>query len=329
MSTIKYVDLFCGTGAFSEAMQQFPNTECVMANDMCPNSAIIYKANYPSHNFVQNKLENINVHDIPSHDLLFAGFPCQSWSTAGKRKGFDDDRGQSFYHLLKVIKHCNPSVFVLENVKHLTKHDEGRSFATILSALEGQGYTVRHKVLDTALYSDIPQRRERVYIVGFKESPIAGKFAFPDKILYTKRIADMLETNPNAKYTYDNRYKVFDKLVREMTLPDVLYRYKGYVTANKSNVCPTLTASMGGGGHNVMLLRQNGGEIRKLTPRECFNLQGFPLSYVLPLEITDRGLYRLAGNAVSYPIVHKLLGCVFKALLGNFYTPFQFASSSK
>ena len=129
MSTVKYVDLFCGTGAFSEAMKQFPNTECVFANDMCPNAAIIYKTNYPSHNFVQNKLENINVRDIPPHDVLFAGFPCQSWSTAGKRKGFDDDRGQAFYHLLNVIKHCNPTVFVLENVKHLTKHDEGRSFA--------------------------------------------------------------------------------------------------------------------------------------------------------------------------------------------------------
>ena len=326
MPILKYVDLFCGTGAFSLAMNKIPQTECVFANDMCPNSHIIYKTNFPSHNFVKSKLEDIKVEDIPTHDILFAGFPCQSWSTAGLRKGFADDRGQAFFYLLNVIKYHQPEVFVLENVKYLTKHDEGRSFNTILTSLEAQGYTIRYKVLDTALYTNIPQRRERIYIVGFKTATNANNFNFPSLVSHTKAISDMLEINPDAKYTYDGRYKIYDKLKREMTLLNTLYRYKGYIQANKSNVCPTLTASMGGGGHNVMLISQKEGEIRKLTPRECFNFQGFPKSYILPAEIKDRGLYRLAGNAVSYPVVEKLLKCVFRALLQSSCTPSQSVS---
>ena len=323
MAIIKYIDLFCGTGAFSLAMQNTPGTHCVFANDMCPNSEIIYSANFPTHNFVNAKLEHIPVEDVPEHDLLFPGFPCQSFSVEGSKKGFEDDRGQAFFRLLDVIKHRQPKAFVLENVKHLVNHDKGRTFKTITSLLEGEGYIVVHKVLNTATYTDVPQRRERVFIAGFKNEDSARCFAYPEPEPKMRAVEDMLEAVPDVRYYYDARYKIYAQLKRDMRTHKTFYRYKGTTRQFASELCPTLTAGMGGGGHNVPLLLTSKNEIRKLSPRECFNFQTFPATFILPANISDRGQYRLAGNAVSYKVVERLLNNVVRALLGSSDTPSQ------
>lgn len=169
------------------------------------------------------------------------------------------------------------------------------------------GYYIKRAILDTNKITNIPQHRERIYIVGFlnKEKYDKFNFNFPKKT----KISDMLEKNVDNKYYYSDRFKVFEEIEENITKnisENVLYQYRRYyVRENKSNCCPTLTANMGGGGHNVPLLKDDKG-IRKLTPRECFNLQGFPLDYKLP-DISDTSLYKLAGNAVSVPVVDLIV----------------------
>lgn len=169
------------------------------------------------------------------------------------------------------------------------------------------GYYIKTAILDTNKITNIPQHRERIYIVGFlnKEKYDKFNFNFPKKT----KISDMLEKNVDNKYYYSDRFKVFEEIEENITKnisENVLYQYRRYyVRENKSNCCPTLTANMGGGGHNVPLLKDDKG-IRKLTPRECFNLQGFPLDYKLP-DISDTSLYKLAGNAVSVPVVDLIV----------------------
>ena len=171
------------------------------------------------------------------------------------------------------------------------------------------GYFIKDQILDTCKITQIPQHRERIYIVGFRDKDMCDKFDFDFNEKEKGNICDLLQTTVDDKYYYTDRYKVFDVVKEGVTRSideNVLYQYRRYyVRENKSNCCPTLTANMGGGGHNVPILKDTNG-IRKLTPRECFNLQGFPSDYKLP-ELCDSNLYKLAGNAVSVPVVELIV----------------------
>ena len=306
---ISFIDLFSGTGAFSYALESTSKFKCVFANDMIKSSRAIYNLNFPSHNYVLKDLNTVDVKDIPKHQLLCGGFPCQPFSIAGQRKGFDDKRSNVFWKILEILKEHQPEIIILENVKNLKSHDKGNTYKVIEAELQKLGYHIKSKILDTSKVTNIPQHRERIYIVGFKNKEKYDKFNFDFKLVKNKKIFQFLEDNIPDKYYYSDRYKVYDK-VKESVVKNisenVLYQYRRfYVRENKSNCCPTLTANMGGGGHNVPLLKDNKG-IRKLTPRECFNLQGFPQDYKLP-ELCDGALYRLAGNAVSVPVVQLIV----------------------
>ena len=163
--------------------------------------------------------------------------------------------------------------------------------------------------MDTNKITNIPQHRERIYIVGFLNKEKYDKFDFDFPQQEPEKLYNMLDKNIDDKYYYSDRFKVFEEIekgISKTIFENVLYQYRRYyVRENKSNCCPTLTANMGGGGHNVPLLKDNKG-IRKLTPRECFNLQGFPIDYKLP-DICDSALYKLAGNAVSVPVVKLIV----------------------
>jgi DNA (cytosine-5)-methyltransferase 1 len=313
---IKFIDLFAGTGAFSLALEKNNKFQCIFTNDMMECSKKIYELNHPTHNFTLEDLTKIDVTDIPSHNLLCGGFPCQPFSIAGDKKGFDDKRSNVFWKILEILEKHTPEMIILENVKNLKSHDQGKTYNVIEEKLQNAGYYLKTAILDTSVITNIPQHRERIYIVGFRDKEKYDKFNFDFDKVEKGNIHELLEDNIDDKYYYSTRFKVFDEIEKGITktiYDNVLYQYRRfYVRENKSNCCPTLTANMGGGGHNVPLLKDKKG-IRKLTPRECFNLQGFPHDYKLP-DICDSSLYKLAGNAVSVPvvdlIVNKLNGIV-------------------
>jgi DNA (cytosine-5)-methyltransferase 1 len=294
---MKLVDLFAGTGAFSRAF----SVETVFANDMVAHSKAMYDANN-EHPLTLKDLNDIDVSEIPPHDILTGGFPCQPFSIAGHQEGFADKRSNVFWKILEILDHHQPKCVVLENVKNLLTHDDKKTFTTIKQNLEQRGYHVCHKILNTAKLTGIPQHRERIYIVCFKSKDVFDKFSLEFPQVEKRPITDFLEADVPQKYYYTPKSSTWKLVSEGVTKENTVYQYRRvYVRENKSSECPTLTANMGGGGHNVPLIKDKKG-IRKLTPRECFNFQGFPSTYILP-AISDTNLYKLAGNAVSLPVV--------------------------
>ena len=249
-------------------------------------------------------------------DILDGGFPCQAFSIAGEQKGFNDERGNLFMSFIDLINQLDakfgkkPRILFLENVKNLKSHDKGRTYQVIKSKLEESGYTIKECVLNTMLYSNLPQNRERIYIVGFRTKKVFEKFTFPEPIPLKKTIHDVIDfINPvDEKYLYTKgKYKgdIYEKLVAAMDDSDAVYQWRRkYVRKNMSGVVPTLTANQGEGGHNVCLVKTKQG-IRKMTPKECFNTQGFPESFVLP-DIADGRLYKQAGNSVCVSVIQRI-----------------------
>lgn len=302
--TLTMIDLFAGTGAFTRAFENTGKVKCVFSNDMVNWSKNIYDLNF-NHKLTLADMNTINENTIPQHDILTAGFSCQPYSVAGKREGFNDERSNVFWKILSILEYHHPSYVILENVKNLVSHDGGKTFEIIMKNLTEKGYLIKYKILNTSSITGIPQHRERIYIVCMKSQEIFNKFNldFPD--VPKLPINDYLDQTVPDKYYYSDKTKIWDLLQGGVTKKNTVYQYRRvYVRENKSNECPTLTANMGGGGHNVPIILDEKG-IRKLTPRECFTLQGFPSSFRLP-EIADTNLYKLAGNAVSLPVVELI-----------------------
>ena len=300
------VDLFCGTGAFSYAFHQTDNVDTIFANDMLDSSEEIFNLNNTCGiKLTKQNLVDIKDIDIPKSDILTAGFPCQPFSIAGMQKGFDDERSNVFWKIVSIIKHNNPNVVILENVKNLQSHDNGTTFKIIIETLEKLDYYIKYAILNTCKITGIPQNRERIYIICFKDKNMCDNFNFDFPELELKCVSDFLEKDIPEKYYYTNSTIIYDELKQNVIKhisTNTIYQYRRYyVRENKNKVCPTLTANMGSGGHNVPIILDDKG-IRKLTPKECFNLQGFSNDYKLP-NISTSKLYSLAGNAVSVPVV--------------------------
>jgi DNA (cytosine-5)-methyltransferase 1 len=301
---LKMIDLFAGTGAFTLAFQETSGVDIVFGNDMVNHSKQIYDENF-SHKLTLRNLNEIKVEDIPSHDILTGGFPCQPFSIAGKQEGFQDTRSNVFWKILEILDYHKPRAIVLENVRNLVSHDNGNTFKIIKENLEDRGYHLKYKVLDTADLTGIPQHRERIYIVGLRNKELSERFSLDFPKVPKQSIASMLQDTVPDKYYYKNSSSTWPLLSEAVKKHNTIYQYRRvYVRENKSNECPTLTANMGGGGHNVPIVLDERG-IRKLTPRECFNFQGFPQTYNLP-SLSDTNLYKLAGNAVSVPVVRLI-----------------------
>ena len=311
---IKMIDLFAGTGAFTYVLEQTRKVECVFANDMVDWSKNIYDLNF-KHKLTIGDLNEIKLENIPKHDILTGGFPCQPFSIAGKREGFNDERSNVFWKILSIIDFHKPSYIILENVKNLLNHDNKNTFNIIKQKLIDRGYNVCYKILNTAEITSIPQHRERIYIVCIKSKEIYDKFSLDFEKKTKKQITPFLENNILDKYYYTDKITAWNLIKASVIKKNTVYQFRRvYVRENKSNECPTLTANMGSGGHNVPLILDEKG-IRKLTPRECFNLQGFPASYKIT-GITDSNLYKLSGNSVSVPvvelIVNRLIGLIYE-----------------
>lgn len=301
---LRLVDLFAGTGAFTLAFEQTGKVECVFANDINESSKKIYDLNF-NHKLTLKDINEVEPKDIPSHDILTGGFPCQPFSIAGKQMGFEDDRSNVFWKIMKIAQYHNPKIILLENVKNLLSHDQGRSFQTIKKSINENGYKIHFSILDTSKISGIPQHRERIYIVCIREDidekiKFIFEFSKVDKLPISNFITD--DKIVKDKYYYTEKSAIYPLLKDRVKSKESIYQYRRvYVRQNKKGECPTLTANMGTGGHNVPIILTAKG-IRKLTPRECFNFQGFAETYKLP-DLSDSNLYKLAGNAVSVPVV--------------------------
>jgi DNA (cytosine-5)-methyltransferase 1 len=311
---IKTIDLFAGIGGVRLAFEK-AGFHTVFANDFEPKCANTYDINFSIPKLMIEDIKKIKPKELPNFDLLLGGFPCQPFSVAGKRQGMEDERGTLFFEIANILEERRPIGFFLENVKNLTGHNFGKTFQIILNKLNELGYDVTYAVLNSMEYGNIPQNRERVYIVGFlKKTGLIKKFEFPKQLELKKNINDILEKKVSALYYYNNK-PLFDKLKSFIFKKNTIYQWRRkYVRENKSGVCPTLTANMGTGGHNVPLVMDDLG-IRKLTPRECARIQGFPDTYKLP-KIADSYLYKQIGNSVSVPVVYRIAKSMMLAISG-------------
>lgn len=305
---------FAGVGGIDLAFEKTSGFKVVYANEIDEYPAKTYEKNFD----IKVDVRDINLVkgcQIPDFEIMVGGFPCQAFSLAGYRQGFDDEKGRGtlFFEMVRILKEKRelgkqPRVVFLENVKNLAGHDNGNTFQVIREHLESLGYTVDSSVLNACEYGDIPQNRERIYIVAFLNLDDYRGFRFPLPIPLKTKLADVIDFNIKVddKYYYTEKCKFYDVLKENIAKTDTIYQWRRiYVRENKSNVCPTLTANMGTGGHNVPLIFTKDG-IRKLTPRECFNLQGFPNDYVLPDNMSNTRLYKQAGNSVVVPVIERI-----------------------
>lgn len=307
----KCASFFAGVGGIDKGFER-AGFQTIYANEFDKNAATTYKANYPLVHLDVCDIRKLDEKkDIPAFDIMLAGFPCQAFSIAGYQQGFDDEKGRGnlFFDLLRIIKEKKPSVVFLENVKNLVAHDGGNTFQVISDSLEKEGYHVKSMVLNACNYGNIPQTRERIYIVCFKDINHYRNFEFPKPIKLTTTLHDKIdfESEVDKKYYYGEGCPFYKELETNMKKTDTCYQWRRvYVRENKSNLCPTLTANMGTGGHNVPLIRTFDGRFRKLTPRECFNLQGFPSDFILPDSLCSGALYKQAGNSVVVSVIERI-----------------------
>ena len=309
---MKVGGLFAGIGGIELGFKN-AGFDIEWANEIDKNACITYRNNH-KHTLYEKDLNDLSTDEVSPIDILTGGFPCQAFSIAGYQKGFRDDRGNVFFRILDFIDALNPQVVFLENVKNLISHDKGKTFERIIYELEKErGYTVKHKVLNSSEYGNVPQNRERIYIVAFQNKQAANKFTFPKAKKLTKKVSDLIEKTSDEKFYYTNS-RYYAQLKDEMTNKDSVYQWRRvYVRENKSKLCPTLTANMGTGGHNVPLIIDTK-DIRKLTPRECARFQGYSDNFKFPENLANSSLYKQIGNSVTVPVIKSIAIEIKKAL---------------
>uniref|UniRef100_UPI004047A810 DNA cytosine methyltransferase n=1 Tax=Mariniflexile sp. TaxID=1979402 RepID=UPI004047A810 len=305
---LKFIDLFCGIGGFRVAFEQACEEndiqpDCVFSSDIDKYAQESYEENFGEKPF--GDITKINENDIPDHDILFGGFPCQPFSIIGQMKGLNDTRGTLFFDIARIIEAKKPKAFILENVKQLVGHDQGKTLKVIVQSLKDLGYHFQYSVLNALDYG-LPQKRERVVIVGHRE-PIMFTFPNPEKPY--KSLNEILETKVDEKYFASDFIQEKRKDKHQSSY------YPSIWHENKSgNICsyPYSCALRSGASHNYLLVN---GE-RRLTPREMFRLQGFPDWY--KIVVSDAQAKKQAGNAVPVnmikAVVQKLLPYVASTL---------------
>lgn len=307
--TKKVISFFAGVGGIDLGFEKSGEFDVVYANEFDKNAIKTYESNFKL-KVDDRDIRDVSAEEVPDADILLAGFPCQPFSVAGYRKGFEDERGDLFFETLRIIIKKKPQVVFLENVKNMVTHDHGNTFKVIREALEMNGYYLKWAVLNAKDYGNIPQNRERIYIVGFRSKEAFNHFEFPQPIPLTNPLKKYIDfknaVDDRYYYSEEKNPTFYDKLKEKITSQDTIYQWRRqYVRENKSGVVPTLTANMGTGGHNVPLILSDLG-IRKLTPRETFNVQGFPSSFILPEDVSDGQLYKQAGNSVVIPVIERI-----------------------
>lgn len=290
---LKTIDLFAGIGGIRLGFQKY-GCETVFSSEWDKAAQIMYEGNFGEKPF--GDINEIEPKDIPYHDILLAGFPCQPFSIAGKQLGFADTRGTLFFNIEAILQEKKPQAFLLENVRRLTTHDGGRTFAVIINKLQGLGYTVYYKVFNSLDFG-VPQKRERIYIVGFKEE-IAFTFPVPQKKY--KPLSEILEKDEDVPENYFVSERLKEKrastIKKKAVYPSIWHENIG----GNISALPYSCALRAGGSYNYLLV--NG--VRRLTGREMLRLQGFPDSFIINLPYSQ--VRKVAGNSVSVPVIEAI-----------------------
>lgn len=321
MSNYTLGSLFAGIGGIDLGFEKV-GVKTIWANEIDSYCAETYRANHKNTNLIVDDICNLKTSNLPTVDILAGGFPCQPFSIAGYRKGFEDDRGNLFFQIIRLLKEfkCEnrpPKVVFLENVKNLYNHNNGETFKLVREELKNLGYFVTEKILNTCEYGNIPQNRERLYIVAFLNEEQKNKFIWPKKVKLTNTLDNIIDWNNDVdkKYYYTPSMKCYSLLAENIKNKNSIYQFRRvYIRENKSGVCPTLTANMGMGGHNVPLIKDSKDRIRKITPKECLLLQGFPNDFKIPKTLCDSRVYKQAGNSVSVEVIYRIANEIVKVL---------------
>lgn len=314
-----FIDLFAGIGGFRIALEKYGG-KCLSSSDWDKHAQLTYEKNFGE--APAGDITKIDANEIPKHDVLCAGFPCQAFSISGKQKGFEDTRGTLFFDIARIVKFRKPKIVFLENVKNFERHDGGRTLKVIVKTLKGLGYDVYHKVLNASDYG-VPQSRERIFIIGFKKTLKVKAFKFPEPTYKPVKLSDYLEPNSKAKNQEIKRgdIKLFDG--KKKMLVDVY---------GHSHLAPIRIGTINGGGqgeriysvdgHAITLSAYGGGiasktgaylvdgKVRKLTPSECARIMGFPKNFKIP--VSDNQAYKQFGNSVAIPLVKKIFEEILK-----------------
>jgi DNA (cytosine-5)-methyltransferase 1 len=300
---MKFIDLFAGIGGIRLGFQDYFGP-CVFSSEWDKYAQITYQFNFGDR--PHGDITKIDEKDIPSFDILLGGFPCQPFSNAGLKKGFEDYRGTLFFDIARIIKHHKPKVVFLENVKGFKNHDKGTTFKVVKSTLEEMGYKVYAKVLNAKDFG-VPQNRERIYIIGFLDDV---DFKFPEPLNKKNKLGDILDKNVDSKYTLS------DALWAGHQRRKIEHKEKGngfgYSIFNEnSEYTSTISARYYKDGSEI-LIEQSGKNPRKLTPKEASRLQGFPENYKIP--VSDTQAYKQFGNSVAVPVIRELAKAINESL---------------
>jgi DNA (cytosine-5)-methyltransferase 1 len=307
MKTYKYIDLFCGIGGFRYAMESAAKknrvkSECVFSSDIDTYCQDSYEANFGERPL--GDISQVNAKDIPDHDILLAGFPCQPFSIIGQMRGFSDTRGTLFFEIARILAEKKPQAFVLENVKLLVGHNKGQTIKTIIQVLELLDYKVNYRVLN-ALNFGLPQKRERVFIVGLRNG---ASFSWSKREVARKPLDDILEEHVNKKYFVSERIKNKRFAKKSRTAETTIWHEN---KAGNISTYPYSCALRAGASYNYLLVN---GE-RRLTEREMLRLQGFPESFKITHGYAQTR--KQAGNSLPIPIAEAVISDVLSALDKN------------
>ncbi len=321
MVTIKTIDLFAGIGGIRKGFEKTGSFETVFANDFDKFCKITYDKNFEKTKLTIKDIRGVSVtgEQIPEFDFLLSGFPCQPFSLGGLQQGLNDHKGRGvlFKEIIRLLQEAEqeygkmPRGFLLENVKNLKTHDGGMTYKVIYDELSALGYHIKDRIFNSLDFG-VAQNRERIYIVGFRDQEDYDNFVWPEPEVeeYT-RVKDILDKDVDSKYYYNGK-PLYDKICNDVTDDSIVYNYRRtYIRPIKGGWAPTLVASMGMGGHNVPIIRDNKG-IRRLTPKECAKLQGY-YDLHIPIELTDSHIYKQIGNSVTVPVIEAIAKQVVSA----------------
>lgn len=303
---MRVASLFSGIGGIDLGFKQ-AGFDIVWANEFDHDAATTYRNNLGSDCLVEADIKTIEPSTIPDFDVLVAGFPCQPFSIAGKKKGFEDPRGNLFFEIIRILGAKRPPIVFLENVPNIMDHDNGKTFIKIHNALVELGYYIRYDVLDAKEYGNVPQTRRRIFIVAFLDLGMCQRFHYPEPIERTVQLNDIIDRTikHDARYYYTENSFYYDDLKRIVTDKRALYKIEDQgVITRKHFICPTLTANMGTFADRVPVVLDDYG-IRKTTPLECLALQGFPKSFNFK-GIPLNSAYKQCGNTVCVPVIERI-----------------------
>lgn len=312
----KFIDLFAGIGGFRLALESHGG-ECVFSSEWDKNSQDTYQSNFGER--PKGDITKIQVNEIPSHDVICGGFPCQAFSISGKQKGFEDARGTLFYDVARIAEAHRPKVLFLENVKNLVRHDSGQTLRVILETLDNLGYNTHWKVLVSSDYG-VPQARERIYIVAFRKDLDSSSFSFPEPSEQLRVVRDILEKGIDASPYEIKRedmsitHREVENARRPRQIGKINKGGQGERIYSIDAAGITLSA-YGGGAASKTGAYLVGSQVRKLTPRECARMQGFPENY--KVHPNKNLAYKQFGDSVSVPVLRAIFGQILEVLKKN------------